>query len=780
MTVVVVLSGQEMAKGKHEYSSMTVRKNKLQLVEARVPLKSMLRRLKGHAAFTRCALSGLLKCGLQSAQTRQSLVMSLTSPMEYGAHDSGVAEVIVEGFEVCTGINNQLGQGTWELIELPQPVHDAVVIGGKFNPPLQKLVILYLSRLLVIKYECHGLLDHEQGKTSAGQIIPPLPHHFNYCLILLLDKGVSDFRALEGSGKEATIPVNHSCFLIDSGATESHFKRHSKLAQDTIRSLQTIEDSSEITEMQFNPEIALKAMQQQLETFECLRQQTLLNASLVQSQINEIFNGINLEDGSYEFTPKEQAANAPESPQLLKERTEHESNVSQLEEERRVLQGQLSETEDKRKFYTDQIKTLLSKYEDLQKQNQTLQADREQLIIENQRINRQLEKIVQEREDLLVVIDAKETVLQIEKNKEASGAIKVNALQMENQKLSHSRSKIKSEVTFLKKELEKASCEIQCIKAKNAVVGTKNLMLFQLVQELKDKNHNLERSLQNTAASCQPLQRVADEGQMDNSTMKARFSHDAASQEEGSSESRTSALARKCETLSKIMVLLTEENQMLSQELEKYLTASSLLEVNGEKLGEEWLLSEKCAGIREQEINNIIPESEKRCSYYSSCAVNNAAQLHRQGNEDKKSNQPNYSHVSFISSRLCAGDGSIQVHQMPLCSSPKDQSNIDEVRKGFEELEGEQGDNIQYYNPLSLHMSITDWEIQSHVSGTGDVSPIANEQNFPLFDVKKHSRQSDVKSTSALSGGKPSLEKEIHWKNKDLDSCINETPMKTR
>ncbi|XP_055487989.1 inner centromere protein A-like [Leucoraja erinacea] len=225
--------------------------------------------------------------------------------------------------------------------------------------------------------------------------------------------------------------------------------------------------------MQFNPETALKAMQQQMESFECLRRQTLQNASLVQSEINELFNKINLDDDSYEFRPLEQPHNTPENPQLLKEKSEQECNISQLEQEqeqgRRALQGQLEEMGEREKMYAEDFKALLNKHEGLQARNQALQAEREQLELERERARGEVEKMLEEREDLLAVIGAKEAVLRAERNKGAAEAVRANALRAENEGLSRSLHRATEENASLKDELEKARCQVHCVRAKHAV-----------------------------------------------------------------------------------------------------------------------------------------------------------------------------------------------------------------------------------------------------------------------------------------------------------------------
>ncbi|XP_067838204.1 coiled-coil domain-containing protein 110-like [Heptranchias perlo] len=283
---------------------------------------------------------------------------------------------------------------------------------------------------------------------------------------------------------------------------------------------------------------------------------------------------------------------------VLQENTEYESKVSLLEEERRTRQVQFTEMEEQRKACVEEFKTLFNKHEDLQNQNQALEADRQQLIIEKESIERLVDKMMEEKENLLAVISAKETVLQLEKTKEAIEAVNVNALQFENQKLNQSVNGLMKEVTFLKNELEKASCELQCMKAKYAVMRTKNLMLFQLVQEVKDENYKLEMSLQNSVTTSKSLQKEVNEVKMEKSTMKKRFLNEIeqAKQEKSSTGTCPSDLVRKCEMLSKIVAMLTEENQILNQDLEKYLKANLQLECNIKKLDEEWLLLGKHTG----------------------------------------------------------------------------------------------------------------------------------------------------------------------------------------
>ncbi|XP_067885095.1 coiled-coil domain-containing protein 110-like [Heterodontus francisci] len=354
---------------------------------------------------------------------------------------------------------------------------------------------------------------------------------------------------------------------------------------------------------------------------------------------------------------------------VLQENAEYKSIVSQLEEERRTLQVQFIEMEEERKSCIEEIKALLSRHEDLQNQNQALEADKQQLINENESIKRLADKMMEEKEDLLAVIGAKETVLQLEKTKEAVEAINANVLQFENQKMNQSLNELKKEITFLKNELEKASCEIQCTKAKYAVMRTKNLMLFQLVQEVQDKNYKLEKSLQNSVTNSKSLQKEVDDFSTLTSTMKKKFLNETEQAKQGKSSPGNcpSDLVRKCEMFSKIVAILTEENKILNKDLEKYIKANLQLECTIRKLDEEWLLLGKHTGSIEQEINILDPERGKVPASYLTDG-NNAVQLSRQGREDEMSdNQLNLSKKSFNSTGLSFGDDS----RMALCSSPK-------------------------------------------------------------------------------------------------------------
>uniref|UniRef100_UPI00398E38CC coiled-coil domain-containing protein 110-like n=1 Tax=Pristiophorus japonicus TaxID=55135 RepID=UPI00398E38CC len=363
---------------------------------------------------------------------------------------------------------------------------------------------------------------------------------------------------------------------------------------------------------------------------------------------------------------------------VLQENVEYKSIVSQLEDERRTLQVQFIEMEEKRKTCIEEFKTLLSKHEDLQLQNQALIADKEQLIIEKESIKRLVDKMTEEKEDLLVVLGAKETVLQLEKTQEAIEVVNANALQLENRKMNESLNELKKEIAFLKNELDKASCDIQCTKAKYAVMRTKNLMLLQLVQEVKDKNYNLETSLQNSVTTSMSLQKEVDEVKIEKAAMKKRYLNEIerAKQVKISTTNCPSDLVRKCEMLSKVVAMLTEENQILNQDLEKYLRTDLQLECNVRKLDEEWLLLGKHTGYTEQEVNSLHPEVGNMRTSYLSGGGNTAAQLYSQRREDKMSdNQLSLSDISFNGTNLSVGDDSRQIHRIPLCSSPKEITN---------------------------------------------------------------------------------------------------------
>ncbi|XP_032874714.1 uncharacterized protein LOC116971589 [Amblyraja radiata] len=426
-------------------------------------------------------------------------------------------------------------------------------------------------------------------------------------------------------------------------------------------------------------------MQQQMESFECLRRQTLQNASL--------------------------------------EKTEQECNISQLEQEqeqeRRALQGQLEEMGEREKMYAEDFKALLSKHEGLQARNQALQAEREQLELERERARGEVEKMLEEREDLLAVIGAKEAVLRAERNKGAAEAVRANALRAENEELSRSLHRATEENASLKDELEKAKCQVHCVRAKNVVVRTKNLMLFQLVQELRGKE----------------------------------------SQSPGSSLQRGAARPGKCEALSTPAVL------------EKHWTASSLLECKAAQVDECWLLSARHTGIADWDVHAIQAEIEGEHSAYS-------PGLHSESHADEDPEHLNLPLASFNSiTNPSAGCESLQTRRMPQCSSsPREQSNINEVRKGFEELEEEQRHNIgsQPHNPASWHSAaFRDRKIQGMARGSGDASQVLQEHNLPSLSIERYSFGSDGKCTPPLTGGRPDLEKQLNWSNKDLDGCTD-------
>ncbi|XP_038661572.1 coiled-coil domain-containing protein 110-like isoform X2 [Scyliorhinus canicula] len=480
---------------------------------------------------------------------------------------------------------------------------------------------------------------------------------------------------------------------------------------------------------------------------------------------NKACNGLWHEEGKVDVKSRaEDFATTFDS--VLQENTECKRKVSQLEEERRTLKLQFTEMEEKRNICIEEFNALLRRQEGLRNQNEALEADREQLTIEKGSIQRLMEKMMGEKEDLLAVIGAKETILQLERTKEAVHAVNANALQLENQKMNQSLNELKKEIAFLKNELEKASCEIQCTRAKYFVLRTKNLMLFQLVQEVRDKNQKLEQSLQNSVTTNKSLQREVDEAKMERSPNEIERAKQGMVM--SSSGSCSGDLVRKCEMLSKVVEMLTEENQILNQDLEKYIKANVQLESTVRVLDEEWLVLGNHTQSIKQEMNVLNPEIGHGCP---SCLINgnNAAQTCRQGREDEMSdNQLNLSDIPFNGTNLSFGPD----FRMTLCSSPKDQAKIDEIRRNFEELHGEQRykDTMQHYDGVPRHnTTITDWKIQNNVGGSGDASQILNDQSFPSLSVKQHSHGSDEKSSSPL------LQNKINWTLENLDSCIEDT-----
>ncbi|GCC26976.1 hypothetical protein chiPu_0005397 [Chiloscyllium punctatum] len=424
---------------------------------------------------------------------------------------------------------------------------------------------------------------------------------------------------------------------------------------------------------------------------------------------NRLINGLKLKDEKSDIQSVTGKLTTFDS--VLQENAEYKSLVSQLAEEKRTLQAQFNEMEGKRKICIEEFNSLLRRHEDLQRQNRELEAERQQLISDKESFIRLVDKMMEEKEDLLTVIDAKETVLQLEKTKEAVQAVNANALQFENLQMNQSLSELKKETIFLRNELEKTSCEMQCTKAKYAVMRTKNLMLFQLVQEVKNKNYKLEKSLQNSVPTNKYLQKDVDEVKMEKSTMKDGSRNEMEQVNHGKklTESCSSDLVKKCEMMSKVVEILTEENQILNQDLEKYIKANLQLECIVRMLNEEWRLWGKQSWSTEQEMNFLHPETGKvRASYLSD--VDNAVQFsHQRKGDEMSGNQLNRSDISLNATELSVGESS----WMALCSNPKDQRSVDEIGQNFKELLGERGyeDTIQQGGTVSSSHSTTttDW-----------------------------------------------------------------------
>ncbi|XP_048383988.1 girdin-like [Stegostoma tigrinum] len=486
---------------------------------------------------------------------------------------------------------------------------------------------------------------------------------------------------------------------------------------------------------------------------------------------NRILNGLKLKDEKSDVQSAAGKLTATFD-SVLQENAECKCLISKLEEEKRTLQAQFNEMEVKRKICIEEFNSLLWRHEDLQKQNQELEAERQQLIIEKESFIRLVDKMMEEKEDLLSVIGAKETVLQLEKTKEAVQAVNTNALQFENLQMNQSINELQKEITFLRNELEKASCEMQCTKAKYAVMRSKNLMLFQLVKEVKNKNYKLEKSLQNsvTASKC-PKKDV--DVKIEESTMKEGSLNEIDQEYHGKNlaESCSSDLVKKCAMMSKVVEILTEENQVLNQDLEKYIKANLKLECIVRMLNEEWQLWGKHAWSTEQEMNFLHPEMRKvHASYLSD--INNAIQFSHQRKEDEMpDNQLNLSDISLNVTDLSISDGS----EMAFCSSPKVQSNIDETGREFKELHEEQKyrNTIQQDGTISPHSTAaTEWKTWNTVGGSGDASQIMKDPNLPLLCTKQHYHGFNGKSAS------PHLEKESNWRSQNLE-CGFDATLKT-
>ncbi|XP_008048985.1 coiled-coil domain-containing protein 110 [Carlito syrichta] len=292
---------------------------------------------------------------------------------------------------------------------------------------------------------------------------------------------------------------------------------------------------------------------------------------------------------------------------LLQKIETYEKQLKNLVEVKNTLQSKLIKTEDDGKECLKELKKIVSKYNVLQDQNKTLEEKNSQLSFEKQQMIEtfdQLKSKEHKTQNDMTIVSNENNRVRIEME-----AMKTNILLIQDEKemLENKTHQLLKEKSALENELKENQLEIMQLKEKERLAKTEQDTLLQIMEAVKTEKLNLETTLQESTAARQMMKREIENIQTYQSTAEENFLQEIknAKSEASIYKNSLSEIGKECEMLSKMVMEIKTDNQILKEELKKHSQENAKFENNISRLTEDKILLENYVRSIENERDTL-------------------------------------------------------------------------------------------------------------------------------------------------------------------------------
>nr|XP_021525806.1 coiled-coil domain-containing protein 110 [Aotus nancymaae] len=310
---------------------------------------------------------------------------------------------------------------------------------------------------------------------------------------------------------------------------------------------------------------------------------------------------------------------------LIQKVETYEKQLKDLVEEKSTIQSKLIKTEEDSKECLKELKKLISKYNVLQGQKKTLEEQNIQLSFEKQQMMEALDQLKSKEHKTqsdMAIVNKENNRMSIDME-----AMKTNILLIQDEKemLDKKTHQLLKEKSSLENELKENQLEMMQLKEKERLAKTEQETLLQIIETVKDEKLNLETTLQESTAARQMMEREIENIQTYQSTAEENFLQEikTAKSEASIYKNSLSEIGKKCKMLSKMVMEMKADNQILKEELKKHSQENIKFENSISRLTEDKILLENYVRSIENErdtlefeMRNLQREylSDKMCS----------------------------------------------------------------------------------------------------------------------------------------------------------------------
>ncbi|CAK6442572.1 unnamed protein product [Pipistrellus nathusii] len=285
----------------------------------------------------------------------------------------------------------------------------------------------------------------------------------------------------------------------------------------------------------------------------------------------------------------------------------YEKQLKDLVEEKNTIQSQLIKTEEDGKECIKELKKLISQYNVLQGQNKTLEEKNSQLSLEKQQMTETLDKLKskeQKTQNDIAMVNNEYNRMSIEME-----SMKTNILliQDEREMLEKKTYQLLTEKSSLENELKENQLEMVQLKERERLAKSEQEALLQIIETVNNEKVSLATTLQESAAARQMMEREIENMQTYHSTTEENFRNEIKSAKSEASiyKNSLSEMGNECERLSKMVMEIKTDNQILKEELKKHSQENIKFESSISRLAEDKVLLENYVRSIENERDTL-------------------------------------------------------------------------------------------------------------------------------------------------------------------------------
>ncbi|XP_036694624.1 coiled-coil domain-containing protein 110 [Balaenoptera musculus] len=285
----------------------------------------------------------------------------------------------------------------------------------------------------------------------------------------------------------------------------------------------------------------------------------------------------------------------------------YEKQLKTLVEEKNTIQSKLIKTEEDGKECLKELKEIISNYNVLQGQNKTLEEKNSQLSLEKQQMIETLEQLKskehQTQSDMAIVNNENKLLI----TEMESMKTNILLIQEEKEMLEEKTYQLLMEKGSLENEQKENQLEIMQLKEKERLAKTEQETLLQIIETVKNEKLNLETTLQESTAAREMMEREIEDIQTYQSTTEENFLQEIknAKSEASIYKNSLSEMGNKCEMLSKMLMEIKTDNQILKEELKNHSQESIKFENSISRLEEDKILLENYVRSIENERDTL-------------------------------------------------------------------------------------------------------------------------------------------------------------------------------